>query len=311
MKSYQKSILESIGQTPLVELQRLGKEEGCRIFGKVESFNPSGSIKARTALRMIEEAEKSGALKPGATIMEATSGNQGIALAMIGAAKGYKVRIVMPESMSEERRSLIKGYGAEVILAPRGKDIKEEIEGALNLMLDYATKDSTVFLPRQFENPENPKAHEFGTGREIIEQMGEVPIHGFSSGFGTGGSISGVGKTLLSQYPDVRIAVAEPDQAAILSGLPIGHHSQQGIGDGVIPIILDQSVITDIILVTDKQAEETARQLAAREGILCGVSSGTNVFSALELAKKLGPGHNIVTLLPDTGERYLSSGLYK
>lgn len=311
MKSYQKSILESIGQTPLVELQRLGKEEGCRIFGKVESFNPSGSIKARTALRMIEEAEKSGALKPGATIMEATSGNQGIALAMIGAAKGYKVRIVMPESMSEERRSLIKGYGAEVILAPRGKDIKEEIEGALNLMLDYAAKDSTVFLPRQFENPENPKAHEFGTGREIIEQMGELPIHGFSSGFGTGGSISGVGKTLLSQYPDVRIAVAEPDQAAILSGLPIGHHSQQGIGDGVIPIILDQSVITDIILVTDKQAEETARQLAAREGILCGVSSGTNVFSALELAKKLGPGHNIVTLLPDTGERYLSSGLYK
>lgn len=311
MKSYQKSILESIGQTPLVELQRLGKEEGCRIFGKVESFNPSGSIKARTALRMIEEAEKSGALKPGATIMEATSGNQGIALAMIGAAKGYKVRIVMPESMSEERRSLIKGYGAEVILAPLGKDIKEEIEGALNLMLDYAAKDSTVFLPRQFENPENPKAHEFGTGREIIEQMGELPIHGFSSGFGTGGSISGVGKTLLSQYPDVRIAVAEPDQAAILSGLPIGHHSQQGIGDGVIPIILDQSVITDIILVTDKQAEETARQLAAREGILCGVSSGTNVFSALELAKKLGPGHNIVTLLPDTGERYLSSGLYK
>lgn len=311
MKGYQKSILESIGQTPLVELQRLGKEEGCRIFGKVESFNPSGSIKARTALRMIEEAEKSGALKPGATIMEATSGNQGIALAMIGAAKGYKVRIVMPESMSEERRSLIKGYGAEVILAPRGKDIKEEIEGALNLMLDYAAKDSTVFLPCQFENPENPKAHEFGTGREIIEQMGELPIHGFSSGFGTGGSISGVGKTLLSKHPDVRIAVAEPDQAAILSGLPIGHHSQQGIGDGVIPIILDQSLITDIILVTDEQAEETARQLAAREGILCGVSSGTNVFSALELAKKLGPGHNIVTLLPDTGERYLSAGLYK
>lgn len=289
MKGYQKSILESIGQTPLVELQRLGKEEGCRIFGKVESFNPSGSIKARTALRMIEEAEKSGALKPGATIMEATSGNQGIALAMIGAAKGYKVRIVMPESMSAERRSLIKGYGAEVILAPRGKDIKEEIEGALNLMLDYASKDSTVFLPRQFENPENPRAHEIGTGKEIIEQMGELSIHGFTSGFGTGGTISGVGRILLSHYPDVRIAVAEPDQAAILSDLPIGHHSQQGIGDGVIPVILDQSVITDIILVTDEQAEETARQLASKEGILCGVSSGTNVFAAIELAKKLGP----------------------
>lgn len=311
MKGYQKSILESIGQTPLIELQRLGKEEGCRIFGKVESFNPSGSIKARTALRMIEEAEKSGALKPGATIMEATSGNQGIALAMIGAAKGYKVRIVMPESMSMERRMLIKAYGAEVVLAPRGKDIKEEIEGALSIMLDYAAKDFSVFLPRQFENPENPKAHEMETGREIIEQMGELPIHGFSSGFGTGGTISGVGRTLRKQYPNVRIAAAEPDQAAILSGLPIGHHSQQGIGDGVIPIILDQSVITDFILVTDEQAEETARQLAAQEGILCGVSSGTNVFAAIELAKKLGSGHHIVTLLPDTGERYLSAGLYK
>lgn len=310
MRGYQKSILESVGCTPLVEFQRIGKEYGCRIFGKVESLNPGGSIKARPALKMIEEAEKSGALKPGATIMEATSGNQGIALSMIGAAKGYKVRIVMPESMSIERRKLIQAYGAEIVLAPRGKDIQEEIEGALNLMLEIAAKDSTVFMPRQFENPNNPKAHRDGTGTEILEQLEDLPIHGFVSGFGTGGTITGVGEKLLEKYPEVRIAAAEPDQAAILSGLPMGHHSQQGIGDGVIPVILNRDIITDLILVTDEQAESTARRLAAEEGILGGVSSGTNVFAAIELAKKLGPGHHIVTLLPDTGERYLSTDLY-
>ena len=209
-----------------------------------------------------------------------------------------------------ERRKLIQAYGAEVILAPRGKDIQEEIEGALNLMFEVAAKDDTVFMPRQFENPNNPRAHREGTGAEILEQLGDLPIHGFTAGFGTGGSITGVGEKLLEKYPKIRIAAAEPDQAAILSGLPMGHHSQQGIGDGVIPIILNRDIITDLILVTDEQAESTARRLAAEEGILGGISSGTNTFAAIELAKKLGPGHNIVTLLPDTGERYLSANLY-
>lgn len=309
MSGYQKTILDSIGKTPLVELQRIGREQGCRIFGKVELLNPSGSIKSRTALKMIEEAEKTGVLKPGATIMEATSGNQGIALAMIGAVKGYKVRIVMPASMSVERQTLIRSYGAEVILAPLGENIQEEIEGALDLMLEIAAQDPTVFLPRQFENFNNPLAHHEGTGKEILDQMGELKMDGFVAGFGTGGTISGIGTALIGKYPNLRIAAAEPDQAAILSGLPMGHHSQQGIGDGVVPIILKTELITDLILITDREAEEMSKRLAREEGILCGVSSGTNVAAALKLAEKIGGHPSIVTVLPDTGERYLSTGL--
>lgn len=311
MNKQQKNILSSIGNTPLVELQRIGKEQGCRIFCKVESHNPGGSIKSRTALKMIEEAEKSGTLKPGATIMEATSGNQGIALAMIGAVKGYKVRIVMPASMSIERQTLIRSYGAEVILAPKGKDIQEEIEGALQLMNEIAATDSAVFMPRQFENPANPLAHYEGTGKEILTQIGDCKIDGFVAGFGTGGTLTGVGEALLERYPHLRIAAAEPDQAAILADLPMGHHRQQGIGDGVIPIILKTEIITDLFLVTDQEAEDMARRLAKEEGILSGVSSGTNVSAALKLAEKMKGNPVIVTVLPDTGERYLSTGLYK
>ena len=311
MMNWQKNILSSIGETPLVEFQRLGREFGCRIFGKVESLNPSGSIKARTALKMIEDAEAQNLLKPESIIVEATSGNQGIALAMIGAVKGYKVKIVMPENMSLERRKLIQAYGAEVVLAPAGANIQEAIEGSVSIMNRLAEEDANVFLPRQFENLNNSLAHREGTGYEIITQLDGIKVDAFVSGFGTGGTITGVGEALRKVYPALRIFAAEPDQAAILSGLPMGHHNQQGIGDGLIPPIMNVGLVDELILVSDAQAEETARQLARQEGLLSGVSSGTNVYSALEIAKKLGPGHTIVTLLPDSGERYLSAGLYE
>ncbi|MDR7866496.1 MAG: cysteine synthase A [Sporomusaceae bacterium] len=303
------TILDAVGKTPLVYLGRTSPAGGAKIYAKVECVNPGGSIKTRTALGMIEAAERAGQLKLDSVIVEVTSGNQGIAMAMIGAVKGYKVRIVMPENMSVERQKLIKAYGAEIILTPAGASITEAIESALAVAGEMAAKDSRVFLPRQFENVNNPDIHRRTTGQEILAQM-TGPVDAFVAGFGTGGTITGIGEVLKKAYPGVMIIAAEPDNAAILAGKPIGHHVQQGIGDGVIPPILNRDIIDDLVLVSDDEACETARRLAREEGILCGVSSGTNACAAIKIAQKLGPGKSVVTVLPDTGERYLSTCLF-
>jgi cysteine synthase A len=303
------NILEAVGNTPLVYLGRMSPPGGAAIYAKVECVNPGGSIKTRTALGMIEAAERAGQLKPDSVIVEVTSGNQGIAMAMIGAVKGYKVRIVMPENMSVERQKLIKAYGAEIILTPAGASITEAIESALAVANDMAAKDSRVFLPRQFENVNNPDIHRRTTAQEILAQM-DGPVDAFVAGFGTGGTITGIGEVLKKAHPQVRIIAAEPDNAAILAGKPIGHHIQQGIGDGVIPPILNRDIIDDLVLVSDDEACEISRRLAREEGILCGVSSGTNACAAIKIAAQLGPGKSVVTVLPDTGERYLSTCLF-
>lgn len=304
------NILAAVGRTPLVLLQRLSPINGARIFAKVECLNPGGSIKSRTALGMIEAAEQAGLLQPDSVIIEATSGNQGVAMAMIGAVKGYKVKIIMPENMSVERRKLIKAYGAEVILTPAGGNIQEAIEGALAVGREMAEQDKRIFWPRQFENEANPAAHRTTTGREILEQM-NGKIDGFAAGFGTGGTITGVSEVIKAACPHVRIVAAEPQNAAVLAGGTIGHHVQQGIGDGVIPSILNRDIIDKLMLISDEEALATAREMARTEGILCGISSGTNVCAAIRLAKDLGPGKNVVTILPDTGERYLSTALFE
>jgi cysteine synthase A len=298
-----------VGNTPLEHLRRISPADGAKIYAKVECVNPGGSIKTRTALGMIEAAERAGQLKPDSIIVEVTSGNQGIAMAMIGAVKGYKVRIVMPENMSVERQKLIKAYGAEIVLTPAGASITEAIEGSLAVAQDMAAKDARVFLPRQFENENNPDIHRRTTAREILAQL-DSPIDAFVAGFGTGGTITGIGEILQQAHPQISIVVAEPENAAILAGHPIGHHVQQGIGDGVIPPILNHGIIDDIVLVSDEEACAAACRLAREEGILCGVSSGTNVTAAIKVARKLGAGKTVVTVLPDTGERYLSTGLF-
>jgi cysteine synthase A len=309
MQKWVSSILDVVGKTPLLYLKKVSPVGGSRIFAKVESLNPGGSIKTRTALAMVEAAEREGRLQRDSILVEVTSGNQGIAMAMIGAVKGYKVRIVMPENMSVERQKLIKAYGAEVVLTPAGHSIGEAIESALAVARKMAAEDPRVFLPRQFENLANPEAHRRTTGQEILEQMNEQ-IDAFVSGFGTGGTITGIGEVIKAKFPQAKIFVAEPDNAAILAGGVIGHHVQQGIGDGIIPPILNREIIDEIILVSDECAMAAARDLAQKEGVLGGVSSGTNVCAAIRVAEKLGPGKNIVTLLPDTGERYLSTDLF-
>jgi len=303
------NILEAVGNTPLVYLGRMSPPGGAAIYAKVECVNPGGSIKTPTELGMNEAAERAGQLKPDSVIVEVTSGNQGIAMAMIGAVKGYKVRIVMPENMSVERQKLIRAYGAEIVLTPAGASITEAIESALAVARDMAANDARVFLPRQFENVNNPDIHRRTTAREILAQL-DGPVDAFVAGFGTGGTITGIGEVLKQAYPGVRVVAAEPENAAILAGLPIGHHVQQGIGDGVIPPILNRDIIDDIILVSDEEACAAACRLACDEGILCGVSSGTNVTAAIKLAKEIGAGKTVVTVLPDTGERYLSTGIY-
>ena len=303
------NILDAVGRTPLVCLGRVSPPGGAKIYAKVESLNPGGSIKTRTALGMIEAAERAGKLKPGSIILEVTSGNQGIAMSMIGAVKGYKVIIVMPENMSVERQKLIKAYGAEVVLAPAGHNITEAIEGALAIAYDMAAKDSRIFMPKQFENENNPDIHRTTTAQEILAQM-DVPVDAFISGFGTGGTITGIGEILKAANANTLIVCAEPDKAAILAGKEIGHHVQQGIGDGIIPPILNRDVIDELILVSDDDACAASRRLAREEGILSGVSSGTNLTAAIEIARRLGPGKAVVTILPDTGERYLSTDLF-
>ena len=303
------NILSAVGNTPLIRLNRLTGENDAEVLVKYEGVNIGGSVKTRTALNMIEAAEKEGRLKPGSTIVEPTSGNQGIGLSLVGAVKGYKVVIIMPDSVSRERRLLITQYGAELKLVHDKGDIGECIDKCIKIAKQMAADDPNVFLPDQFSNPDNVAAHLKNTGKEILKDA-DGPIDGFCSGIGTGGTITGIGTVLKGANPNMKIVAAEPENAAILSGGGIGSHIQMGIGDGIIPPILDQTIIDEIVTVSDEDALDTTRRLAKEEGILCGISSGTNVFVALKMAKELGKGKRVVTVLPDTGERYFSTILF-
>ena len=304
------TILDAIGNTPIIELQRMTSPDDARILVKFEGLNVGGSIKTRTAYNMILDAERKGLLNKDTVIVEPTSGNQGIGLALVGAVKGYKVKIIMPDSVSEERRKLVNHYGAEVILVHDNGNIGLCIEECLNLALKMQAEDKNVFVPQQFENLANPEIQRTSTGVEILRQVnGE--IHGFCSGIGTGGTITGIGETLKAQNPNMTIWAVEPENAAILSGGSIGTHVQMGIGDGLIPPILNQEIYDGVCIITDEEAIQTSKDLATKEGIMCGISSGTNVAAAIKLAKKLGKGKTVVTVLPDTAERYFSTPLFE
>lgn len=303
------NILEALGNTPMIRLSKLAGPDDAQVLVKYEGMNIGGSIKTRTAYQMIEEAEKRGDLKKGMTIVEPTSGNQGIGLALVGAVKGYKVIIIMPDSVSRERSFLMKQYGAEVRLVHDDNNIGECIDRCIEIAKEMKAEDPNVFVPDQFSNRDNILAHLLHTGQEILEQAA-CPIDGFCSGIGTGGTISGIGAVLKEKNPDILIWAVEPEHAAILSGGSIGTHMQMGIGDGLIPDILDQNIYSDIYVVTDDEAITMTQRLALEEGILCGISSGTNVCAALKMAKKLGKGKTVVTVLPDTGERYFSTPLF-
>ena len=299
-----------MGNTPLIRLERMVEEGSAQILVKFEGLNVGGSIKTRTAYNMIRDAEEKGLIKEDTIIVEPTSGNQGIGLALVGAVRGYKTRIIMPDSVSEERRKLMKHYGAEVVLIHDAGNIGECIEECLNTALRMAKEDPRVFVPQQFENPANPAVHRSQTAVEILEQA-DCKIDGFCSGIGTGGTITGIGEVLKEKNPEIEIWAVEPEHAAILSGGSIGTHIQMGIGDGLIPAILNTQIYDDICIVTDEDAIQTSRDLASKEGIMCGISSGTNVAAALKLAKKLGKGKTVVTVLPDTAERYFSTPLFE
>ncbi len=303
------NILEVIGHTPLIRLNRMVDDDSAEILVKFEGLNVGGSIKTRTAYNMIITAEEQGIINKDTVIVEPTSGNQGIGLALIGAVKGYKTVIIMPDSVSEERRMLVRHYGAEVILVHDAGNIGDCIEECLKTAQRMKDENPNVFIPQQFENPANPMAHKHHTGLEIVEQAGKE-IHGFCSGIGTGGTISGIGETLKALYPDIEIWAVEPQNAAILAGGTIGTHLQMGIGDGIIPENLNQNIYSEVYIVTDEEAIETAKDLARLEGIMCGISAGTNVAAAKKLAKKLGKGKTVVTVLPDTAERYFSTPLF-
>ena len=304
------NILEAIGNTPIIRLNNIVDDDCAEILVKFEGLNVGGSIKTRTAYNMIIDAKKRGLLHKDSIIVEPTSGNQGIGLSLVGAVLGYKTKIIMPDSVSEERRLLVKHYGAEVILVHDAGNIGECIEECLNTALKMRDEDKNVFVPQQFENPANSAVQRTVTGVEILNQVAK-PIHGFCSGIGTGGTITGIGETLKAANPDIEIWAVEPEHAAILSGGSIGTHIQMGIGDGLIPDILNTSIYTDICIIKDDEAIRTAKELASKEGILCGISSGTNVAAAIKLAKKLGKGKTVVTVLPDTAERYFSTPLFE
>lgn len=293
----------------MIQLQRMVPEGAARVLVKVEGLNVGGSIKTRTAFNMLRDAEERGLIHKDTIIVEPTSGNQGIGLSLVGAVKGYQVRIIMPDSVSEERRKLMRHYGAEVILVHDDGNIGKCIEECLKTALRMAEEDPRVFVPQQFENPANPQVHRDRTGVEILRQV-DGTIDGFCSGIGTGGTITGIGEVLREQNPEMEIWAVEPEHAAILSGGSIGTHLQMGIGDGVIPGILNQQIYQDICIVTDEEAIRAARELASKEGIMCGISSGTNVVAAIRLAQKLGEGKTVVTVLPDTAERYFSTPLF-
>ncbi len=303
------SVLDVIGNTATVRLNKLVGADSAEVLVKLEYLNPGGSIKARPAYRIVSEAEGKGLLEPGSVIVEASSGNQGISLAMVGAVKGYKVVVFMPESMSAERRKMLKAYGAEVKLTPLGKTMEETLEICIDASEDYAGKTPGAFRACQFENPANVAAHETGTASEIFEQTQGV-LDVFVGSIGTGGTVTGVGKLLKNRVPGVLVVAAEPANASVMAGCAGDFHAQEGIGDGILPPILDKSVIDRSILVTDDEACATARRLAREEGIFSGVSGGTNVFAALQVARELGPTKRVVTIIPDGGEKYLSTRLF-
>lgn len=304
------NVLDAIGRTPMIRLNKLVDDDSAEILVKYEGVNMGGSIKTRVAFNMLNEAEKQGKINKNSIIVEPTSGNQGIGIALVGAVRGYKVKIIMPDSVSEERRKLVQQYGAEVILIHDDGDIGKCIAGCLETALKMAEEDPNVYIPQQFENPDNPLVHKYHTAVEILEQI-EGPVHGFCSGVGTGGTLSGIGEVLKRQYPDIKIWAVEPEHAAILSGGSIGTHLQMGIGDGLIPKNLNTEIYEDICVISDEEALETSRRLAREEGLLCGISSGSNVAAAVRLAKILGKGKTVVTILPDTGERYFSTVLFE
>lgn len=304
------NVLEAIGSTPIIRLSRMVDSDSAQILVKFEGLNVGGSIKTRTAFNMILEAEKEDKINKDTIIVEPTSGNQGIGLALVGAVRGYKTLIIMPDSVSEERRKLVKHYGAEVMLIHDAGNIGECIEECLQTALRMQSENPNVYVPQQFENPANLAVQRNVTGKEILEAV-DGPIDGFCSGIGTGGTITGIGEVLKEKNPDITIWAVEPEHAAILSGGSIGTHLQMGIGDGLIPPILNQNIYSDICIIKDEEAIQTAKDLASKEGILCGISSGTNVAAAIKLAKKLGKGKTVVTVLPDTAERYFSTPLFE
>ena len=299
-----------MGHTPMIQLSRMADPEGARVLVKYEGLNVGGSIKTRTAFNMIKKAEEDGILKPDSVIVEPTSGNQGIGLALVGAVKGYETIIIMPDSVSSERRLLVEHYGAKVILIHDAGNIGDCIEECVEVAAKMAEENPKVFVPQQFENQANPMVHRHHTGLEILEQVAG-PIDGFCSGIGTGGTITGIGETLKALNPQIEIWAVEPENAAILAGGTVSTHIQMGIGDGVIPGVLNQQIYDDICIISDEDALRTAKELATKEGLMCGISSGTNVAAALRLAKKLGKGKTVVTVLPDTAERYFSTPLFE
>ncbi|MGL9728429.1 cysteine synthase A [Enterococcus sp. DIV0756] len=304
-KIYQ-SILDTIGETPIVKLKNMTTDEMAQVYVKVESFNPGGSVKDRIALRMIEDAEKKGALKPGMMIIEPTSGNTGIGLAMVGAAKGYPVMLVMPETMSVERRKLMQAYGANLVLTPGADGMKGAIAKAKEL-----AEEKHGFVPAQFDNPSNPKVHEETTAKEIVNAFEKNGLDAFVAGVGTGGTVTGVGNELKRMYSNIKIYAVEPEESPVLEGGQAGPHKIQGIGAGFIPSILNVNIYDEVLPVKSDDAMETAREIAKKEGILVGISSGAALFAAIDIAKKMTSDQKILVLLPDNGERYLSTELFQ
>ena len=304
------NVLEAIGHTPIIQLNHMVGAEDARVLVKFEGLNVGGSVKTRTAYNMVCEAERQGILRPDSIIVEPTSGNQGIGLALVGAVKGYETIIIMPDSVSRERKLLVEHYGAQVILIHDAGNIGECIDECLRTARKMAKENPKVFVPQQFENPANPMVHRHHTGLEILEQVAG-PIDGFCSGIGTGGTITGIGETLKALNPNISIWAVEPENAAILAGGTVGTHIQMGIGDGVVPEVLNQKIYDSIYIVSDEEALRTAKDLARKEGLMCGISSGTNVAAALRLARMLGKGKTVVTILPDTAERYFSTPLFE
>jgi cysteine synthase A len=297
-------VTQLIGKTPMVRLHRFAPD--VRLFAKVEFFNPGGSVKDRICLSMIEAAEREGKLRPGATLVEPTSGNTGIGLALICATRGYKLILVMPESMSMERASLLSSYGADLVLTPGWEGMRGAIKEAESIL----EKNPTYFMPNQFSNPANPEAHRRGTGPEILQAMQGKRIDAFVTAVGTGGTLTGVGEVLKAHHPGTLIVAVEPEGSPVLSGGAPGPHQIQGIGAGFIPAILNRNLIDRVVTVSDDDAYHTAKQLARQEGLLVGISSGCNAFAARKIAQELGPDQTVVTVLPDTGERYISIEKY-
>ncbi len=305
MMTMYKDITELIGRTPLVRLNRLSPTGGATIYGKVEFFNPGGSVKDRICLNMINEAERLGALKPGGTIVEPTSGNTGIGLALVAAVRGYKLILVMPESMSMERASLLSSYGAQLVLTPAWEGMKGSIREAESII----AQNPSYFMPDQFSNPANPAMHKKTTAIEILESL-DGKIDAFVAAVGTGGTITGCGEVFKERNPNVIVIAVEPSGSPVLSGGEPGPHKIQGIGAGFIPKVLNRAILDRVMTVSDDEAYQTAKQLSKKEGLLVGISAGANVFAAQKVAQELGPGKNVVTILCDTGERYISIEKY-